>query len=216
MNSTNPATPISSHDVAGLPVHFGWAIAIAIALSLVLAYIEIVSEAKKPFRSCIVAQSFFYALLLAFGNVVTTLLSATVVSKLSVPLAPYYFLFAAFIGVFAFQSILKNMNVTILDKGVLTIQDWTDKAKAAAAAAAILHDIERTDIDRGNLAQKLAAVPDGKLNAFVASKLPAAAGGNIVPQLDAAALANSADPKLYKAYALVAVVPRSEITAFLK
>jgi hypothetical protein len=216
MNGTNPATSVPLHDVAGLPVHFGWAITIAIALSFVLAYVEIVSEAKKPFRSCIVAQSLFYALLLAFGNVVTTLLAVTVVSKLSPNLAPYYFLFAAFIGVFAFQSILKNMNVTILDKGVLTIQDWTDKAKSAAAAAAILRDIERIDIERGNLAQKLATVPDSKLNAFVASKLPAAAGGNIVPPLDAAAKANSADLKLYKAYALVAVVPRSEITAFLK
>lgn len=131
-------------------------------------------------------------------------------------MAPFYFIFTAFIGVFAFQSIIKNMNVTILDKGVLTIQDWIDKAKTGAAAAAILHDVERTEIERGRLAQELAAVADGKLNAFVASKLPAAAGVNIVPQLDASANANNADPKLYKAYALVTVVSRNEIVAFLK
>jgi hypothetical protein len=216
MNGTNPATAISSPDVASLPVHFGWAIAIAVALSLVLASIEITNEAKKPFRSCLVTQSFFYALLLATGNVITTLLSATVVSKLGASLTPYYFLLAAFIGVFAFQSILKNMNITILDKGVLTIQDWLDKAKSGAAAAAILHDIERIDLARGSLAQQLATVPESKLNALLASKLPVAAGGSIVAQLDAAAVANSADPQLYKAYALVEVISPSVITAFLQ
>lgn len=216
MNGTNPATPTLPHAVAGLPTHLGWAIAIAVALSLVLAYIEITSEAKKPFRSCLVPQSFFYAVILTFGNVVTTLLSAAVVSRLSPSLAPFHFIFTAFIGVFAFQSILKNMNVTILDKGVLTIQDWIDKAKTGAAAASILRDLERTEIERGSLAQKLAAVADVKLNAFVASKLPAAVGVNIVPQLDASAIANNADPKLYKAYALVTVVARNEIVAFLK
>jgi hypothetical protein len=50
----------------------------------------------------------------------------------------------------------------------------------------------------------------------VALKLPAAVGVNIVPQLDAAAKANKADPKLYKAYALVTAVIRNEVVAFLK
>jgi hypothetical protein len=135
---------------------------------------------------------------------------------LGASLTPYYFLLAAFIGVFAFQSILKNMNITILDKGVLTIQDWLDKAKSGAAAAAILHDIERIDLARGSLAQQLATVPESKLNALLASKLPVAAGGSIVAQLDAAAVANSADPQLYKAYALVEVISPSVITAFLQ
>lgn len=215
MIGANAATQIASHDVAALPNHFAWAIVIAILLSLVLGYVEIVSDAKKPFRSCLVAQSFSYVVLLAFGNVVTTIFAATVVVKLSATLEPYYFLFAAFAGVFAFQSVLKNMNVTILNHGVLTIQDWIEKARSAAAEAAILRDIQRTDLARGELAKRLAGVDDAKLNAFVASKLPAAAGSNIVPQLDASAKANNADPKLYKAYALVAVVPQSEIKAFL-
>jgi hypothetical protein len=55
---------------------------------------------------------------------------------------------------------LKNTNVTVLDKGVLTIQDWIKKAKTAAAAATIENDIERTDIARGRLATGLAMIPD--------------------------------------------------------
>jgi hypothetical protein len=181
-----------------------------------LAAIEISLEAKKPFRSCLVLQSFFYCCLLVFGNVVTTLLAGVLVAKMSPNLAPYYFIFAAFFGVFAFETILKNTNITVLDKGVLTIQDWINKARTAAAAATIERDIVRTDIERGKLATKLALIPDTKLNTFAALKLPPSTSANIVEQLEAAARANNADLKLYKAYALVTAVSRSEVLAFLK
>jgi hypothetical protein len=49
MNGANAATQMASHDVVGLPDHLAWAISIAILLSLVLGYIEIVSKAEKPF-----------------------------------------------------------------------------------------------------------------------------------------------------------------------
>jgi hypothetical protein len=127
-----------------------WAIVIAIALSLVLAAIEISNESKKPLRSCLVAQSFFYCLLLTFGNVVTTLMATAIVTKMDPNLKPFYSIFAAFIGVFAFETILKNINVTVLNKGVLTIQVWIDEALTAAAAAAIVRDIQRIDIENGN------------------------------------------------------------------
>jgi hypothetical protein len=215
MSETNSPTASVAHNVVALPSHLGWAIAIAIAFSVVLAGIEIVSEAKKPIRSCLVPQSFLYLILLGFGNVITTLLATIPVAKLDPSLASYNFLFASFLGVFAFQSILKNMNVTILDKGVLTIQDWMDKAKSAAAASAILKDVERTELDRGDLARKLADISEGKLNAFIAAKLPPTSIGGIVAKLDADAKANNADAKLYKAYALVVVISRNEIVGFL-
>lgn len=202
-------------DVLALPSHLEWAIVIAIALSLFLASVDIVSEAKKPLRSCLVAQSLIYVVLLAFGNVITTLLAAIPAVKTGPAFAEYHFLFASFLGVFAFQTILKNMNVTILDKGVLTIQDWLDKAKLNAAAAAIVNDVRRTDLDRGHLAERLSRVAEDKLNAFIATKLPIGDGSSIVTKLEAEAKANSANSKLYKAYALVAAVNRSEILGFL-
>jgi hypothetical protein len=55
-----------------LPSHLDWAIAIAIALSIFLASVEIMSEGKKPLRSCLVSQAFICVVLLAFGNVITT------------------------------------------------------------------------------------------------------------------------------------------------
>jgi hypothetical protein len=204
------------NETINIPKHLIWAIVIAIAFSFLLAAIEIPSEAKKPFRSCIVPHFFLYCCLLIFGNVITTLLAAVLVVKLNQSLAPYFFIFAAFFGVFAFETILKNTNITLLDKGVLTIQDWITKARTMAAAAAIQRDIERTDINRGRLATRLAKLPSEKLNTFVMIKLAPSSGANIVSQLDTAAKASNADPKLYMAYALVVAVSQSEILAFLK
>jgi hypothetical protein len=135
MNVTNAAGTATQTGASGLPDHLAWAIALAIAFSFILAAIEITAEARKPLRSCLILQSFLYCLLLAFGNVITTLLAAVLVSKMDPSLSPYYFFFAAFFGVFAFETILKHTNVTVLDKGVLTIQDWIKKARTAAAAA---------------------------------------------------------------------------------
>lgn len=196
------------------PEHLVWAIVIAIALSSVLAAIEIASESKKPLRSCLVVQSFFYFCLLTFGNVVTTLMATVLVTRMDPGLKPYYFIFAAFIGVFAFETILKNTNVTVLDKGVLTIQEWINKALTAAAAATIVRDIQRTDIANGKLAKRLSAIPEIDLNTFVVLKL-AAGSTNIVQQLDTMAMTNNADPRLYKAYAIVTAVSRSEVASFL-
>lgn len=211
----NVMAVVAVSEAAGLPSHIKGAIAIAIVFSLVLAAVEIPSLSKKPLRSCMVPQSVFYCVLLIFGNVVSTLLAAILVLRMNPSLAPYYFIFAAFFGVFAFEVVLKNTNVTVFDKGVLTIQDWITKARNAAAAQAIERDIERMDVERGKLAARLSKIPDTRLNTFVALKIPATGGANIVQQLDSAAQANSADPKLYKAYALVAGVSRSEVLAFL-
>jgi len=214
MQATVPTLPTEAN--ANLPEHLIWALAIAVSVSFLLAAVEISADAKKPLRSCLVPQSFFYALLLAFGNIVSTLLAAVVVAAMPHSLAPYYFILAAFFGVFAFETILKNTNVTVLDKGVLTIQDWIQKARRAAAAAALERHVERTDLDKGRLAARLATIPETKLNTLIALKILPGRGVNIVEQLDSAASANSADPQLYKAYALVEAVSRSEVIAFLK
>jgi len=215
MIATGSVGTTSTTDALALPTHIGWAIFFAIALSAILASIEIVREAKKPLASCMIWQSLLYVVLLAFGNVITTLLAAVPAVKTGPAYAHYHFLFAAFLGVFAFETILRNMNVTVLDKGVFTIQDWLDKAKVNAAAAAIANDVRRTALDHGNLANRLSQIEEQQLNAFLAAKMPLADGTSIVAKLEAEAYANNANPRLYKAYALVTAVDRSEILGFL-
>jgi glucan phosphoethanolaminetransferase (alkaline phosphatase superfamily) len=199
---------------ASLPEHLAWAIVLAVVFSVILAAIEISSESKKPLRSCLGTQSFIYCCLLIFGNVLTTLAVCIPVSRMSPSLSPYFFLFAAFFGIFGFEAILKNTNVTILNQGVLTIQDWLKKALAGAAGAAIERDTRLINADGGRLANRLIALPEIKLNAIVMLKL-AKGAPDMVHQLDAIAKANNADTILYKAYTIVSAVPESEVEAFL-
>jgi hypothetical protein len=198
-----------------LPAHLGWALVLAIAFSFVLASIEISNESKKPMRSCLVFPSFLYCSIRAFGNVVATLLALALVTKIDPSLANFYFLFAAFLGIFSFETILKNMNVTVAGAGILTLQAWMDKALNAASAASIERDLQRKQIDIEKLAHRLSKIEEKDLNTFVITYLDRQIP-NIVETLEKAAAANKANPRLHKGYAVATVVSRSQVIAFLK
>lgn len=207
--------PATTSAATALPAHLGWALAIAVVFSFVLASIDISVESKRPFVSCLVIPSLFYCCIRAFGNVVATLFASAMVTKLDPGLTAYYFLIAAFFGIFGFEIILKNTNITIFDKGVLTLQAWIDKALRAASEAAIERDIQRTQIDIGKLAVRLSKIPEPELNAFVAINF-GNQDPNIVHTLENAAENNNANPRLYKGYAIATVISRNQVIAFLK
>lgn len=50
---------------------------------------------------------------------------------------PFPWFWYAFVGIFGFEALLKNMNVTFVGQGVLSINDWISKARDLAVAAAI-------------------------------------------------------------------------------
>lgn len=191
---------------------FLWAIVIAICLSLLIAFIEIANKSKAQLRACFVGASFLYCLVLCFGNVITTLLASLAVIKLPSNLSSYYFLFAAFFGVFGFETILKNTNITMFDKGVLTIQTWIEKALSAAAAAAIDKQEDYKEREVSQLVKKLMKLKDKEINVHVLQKM----GKGAVASLEAAAAESSADPKEYKVRQLVATLSRSEFVALLR
>ncbi|MGD0830295.1 MAG: hypothetical protein ABR907_05080 [Terracidiphilus sp.] len=207
--------PGTAPAVTVLPGHLDWALALAVGFSFVLASIEISNESKRPMRSCLVFPSFLYCSIRAFGNVVATLLALILVARIDPALANFYWLFAAFLGIFSFETILKNMNVTVAGAGILTLQAWMDKALNAASAASIERDLQRTQIDIQKLASRLSEIDGGDLNAFVvvnlANQVP-----NIVDTLEKTAAANKANPRLHKGYAVATVVTRSQVIAFLK
>jgi hypothetical protein len=202
---------------AALPDRMGWAIALAIVLSGILGLIQVNDEAKKPYSSSIlVPQTYFYLFIVVFGYVVSTLLAATMLAFIPPALAPFHFLFAVFFGVFGFEIVIKHTNITVFDNGVLTFQDWIKKAKTGAAGATIEKDVERNDIAAGKMAAKLSKVDEKSLNTFALHSIPASSGTNIIDDLDQRAAANRADPRLYKAYAVVTAVSRSKVEAFLR
>jgi hypothetical protein len=189
------------------------AIGIAIAVSLVFALIEIPAKAKTTrLRACLVGPSFFYWAVLSFGNTVTTLLASVAVVKMLPSLSDYYFLLSAFFGVFAFESVLKNTNITMFDKGVLTIQNWIDKALDAAAAATIDRQETMKHEEETRLVQQLRKKAETEINTRILNKM----GDGKVEALDNAAQASGADRQLYKIYQLVTILTSNERAALLK
>jgi hypothetical protein len=144
--------------------------------------------------------------------VITTLLASLVVVKMSPSLAPYYFILCPFFGVFGFETVLKNTNITMFDKGVLTIQNWIEKALNGAAAAAIDQQ-ENLKQDAGSrLVTKLMALSEEEINTRVLHKM----GPGTVQELEAAAKASSANTKQYKILQLVAILTPSESAVLLR
>lgn len=199
-----------------LPDRIEWAIGIAIVLSILLGLIQVNDEAKKRYSSSLlIPHTYFYLFIVVFGYVVSTLLAATMLTFLPPSLAPFYFLFAVFFGVFGFEIVIKHTNITIFDNGVLTFQDWIKKARTGAAGATIEKDVERNDIATGKMAVRLSKVDETLLNTFALHSIPASSGTNIIQDLNMRAVANDADQRLYKAYAVVTAVSRSTVEAFL-
>ena len=200
---------VASPDL--FPVDLVWAIIIAIVLSFLIACIEIPSRSKCQLRACFVGASFIYWVVLSFGNSITTVLASLPVAKLPANIISFHFLLSAFFGVFGFEIVLKNTNITIFDKGVLTIQNWIEKALNAAAAAAIDRQENLKQNEQTQLVDKLMALSEQEINTRILHKI----GPETVQKLEAAANASSANPKLYKVLQLVATLTPSESVALL-
>jgi hypothetical protein len=208
------------------------AIGLAVGLTLLIAIIEILFQSKlRNVRLCCCTMGFvFYVLVLIIGNVASTLVAHSLVTALvaqpaanpsagTQPAAagqpadkpgvaravfasvPWFW--AAFLGVFAFEAILQRINLTFFDKGVLTISDWISKARDGAVAAAVKSHATALVRRERQLADRIAGntnLTDQDLNAHVHNVL----GAGRVQELEQAAAASSANPRLIKALALAA------------
>jgi len=108
-----------------------------------------------------------------------------------------------FAGIFAFETVMRNTNISFFDKGVLTIQDWIGKARDPAVAGALK---KQTEIDRDlkvAAADALKDLPETDLNAYIATYLK----GVSVTDLENAADASGSNRKLYKALELAQKAP---------
>lgn len=179
------------------------ALCLFVALFTVLiAGIEITTKSKSSMGSCINARSLFYLLILFLGNFVAAI----------VVLLPFadivmagrhtwaYAFFGGFGGVFSFEGVLSNTNITIFNRGVLTIADWISHARDGAVAFAVAEEARRNNQKMIENANALAALADAELNAHVTNQL----GNNAVVQLEQEAQTAKADHKLYKGLKLAA------------
>jgi len=174
-------------------------------ITIVIVGIEMVGKTKLSIRSCLNANTLLYFLILLLGNVVaaTLFLMPYAAAVLASKHGTGYALLAAFAGVFSFEGVLSNTNITIFNKGVLTIGDWIGKARDNAVAASLSADIIAKDLLTMHKAQQLTLLPDGELNAHISHAL----GNGVVAQLDGEAVASASNAKFYKALKLATSRP---------
>ena len=179
----------------------GFSIIFAVLFSILIATIEIISKSKAKFKSCFRGNFFIYLLILIIGNSATTLMASSIIESVigkgnSIP-GPLWFWYA-FVGVFGFQVIIQNMNITFFDAGVLSIDDWISKARDTSIADAVAqndHSILRRE---QRLARELMSLDLQELNTQISQYLE----DGVLQKLEEKAANNKADPKLVKALAL--------------
>lgn len=202
------------------------AVGLAVIFSLLIGIIELRYRTKASFTSCLTSSAVVYIAILLVGNTATTLTAAATVTKVFTtppPATPatnppfnqtgekvtkhpehpdFSWFWFAFLGVFGFEILLQNINLTFAGKGVLSINDWITKARDSAEAAAIKAEADASHDRAQILAQKLMAIPESQLNTYILALLHK----NAV-ELDEAAANAGADPVLYKALALAYGAP---------
>lgn len=181
----------------------GTAVLIALVVSCLIAATEVRYRSGARWRCCPSGGLALYAGALGLGNVVATVAASRFidVNGLGV-LTPLIY---AFLGVFSFEAVLNNVNITYLGQGVLTIQDWTRKARDIAEAEALGKQAAMVGELQGRLEQVISDVSEEKLDSNLAS---CCGGTEFVKQVEADAEARGDDAKLYKAMELAERAPK--------
>jgi len=185
-----------------LPYNPFYAILAAVAVTLLITAIELPSRVKARLSACLNWSSFTYFLILALGNVAGTFLAGSLIGT-RLPQWPMFW--HVFFGVFGFEIVLKNTNITVFDKGVLTIEEWIGKALANAVEAAQSRDANWTMETAVETAERLRDMPEARLNVYIDQYL----GKGKATELQQDAVASGSEPAHYKAFALAQVNPRA-------
>lgn len=192
-------------------------LAIALLLALLFTCLIVLGEvsyrSKASLRACISQKILIYAAIVAIGNLASTLLATTLVSsKIPITLSNWAPFFYAFFGVFAFEGILSNSNITFADKKILTIYDWIGRTRDPAVARAIEKQVEFADNLETKSAQALTAqLTEPQLNAYLDQYV----GIGTATRITLEANASGAEVKLSKALELATRAPGKSL-AILK
>lgn len=171
---------------------------LAVGMSLLISVIEMISQAKARLGALRVTPYPFYLIILCLGNCAATLLATTAIEASGGIPGPQWF-WPAFIGVFAFEALIQQLNVTLFDNGVLTIREWISKAREAAVAAVIQKELNLGKAATLKLAKGLEAkLSEEQINAHVLQMF----GADKVEALNQAATQAQASAITIKALAL--------------
>jgi len=138
----------------------------AAGFSVLISFIEILSKSKAALQQLLGTRFLLYVLILILGNTIATGLASASPPPVS-GLSSWYW--NAFLGVFGFQAIIQNINVTFASKGFLTINDWINTARDSAVADAVEAEADSKLKKIQVLAKRLAQLPLATLNTHVAA-----------------------------------------------
>jgi hypothetical protein len=143
--------------------------------------------------------------LVALGNIVASLLAFPLLDgRLAPSLSEFSPLMAAFAGVFAFEGVLSNTNVTVFGKGVLTIDDWIEKARSSAVEFAVERHARGLQDAVLKAAEALRGLPEDQLNAHLLRVLGTP---DKLAEIETMAAKSGANIRYYKALILASQFP---------
>ena len=174
-------------------------LALAFALTCLVALVEVTAKAKAGFRAAFNGATLVYLALLAAGNLVATFVAYHSADLFAFPVEQVQLrtLLSAAAGVMAFQLVLSHANITLFEKGVLTFDTWLSKARLRAAAVTIERQAHIRQAALFRNAHRLKSRPEAELNAYLKTHLQRS-----VAELEREAERSSADPHFYKALVL--------------
>lgn len=188
-------------------------IIISVLLTCITVSIEIIYLSQARIRACISSRFALYFLIQALGNGMATLLASVFLAdKLPESIQKWNPVIFAFFGVFAFEGIMSNTNLTFFDKGVLTIQNWINKGRDPAVAYAIKQNAQLEENEVIRFAHTLRdTVSLKELNTYLSNTITP----EELARIEADASKSGSDPHLYKALELARRNP-SQSAAILK
>lgn len=138
-----------------------YALVASVFITIVLSSIQIFSDTKiKEVKPHLTIQLFFYVFVMAIGNIITTLTASSFIDDLIAEKQNSFFsrgpvwLWYSFIGVFGFEIIIQRINISIFDKGLLTVSDWITKAKNTSVSATLERASELNLMEKQQLANR--------------------------------------------------------------
>jgi hypothetical protein len=179
----------------------------SLLFSIIAGLVELQFRSKANLTSCFVGSSFLYIALLGFFNTLAATVAASLLNN-KLPggtiLTPMFY---ALFGVFAFQTVLTNTNVTIFEKGVLAFQEWTGKARDPAVTSVQQRRVQKENKRTTALANKLTKIDDGKLTTYVLDAFGRDAGEKLIQQGQRYHEKYGANTKFYLALAFARSFP---------
>ena len=142
-------------------------------LSIVIFVIDLTSSSERSrIKPLISFLPLIYFTILFLGNVITTLTTASfIASDVTVEAFSLFqsnrWFWYSVIGVFCFEAIIQNINITYSEKGVLTISDWISKAKDRAVAKVIEKNIEIDNDEIQLLSGKIQKMEESEINTHI-------------------------------------------------